>query len=133
MFIYPHAFDLFLVRQYRVRRSGTIRSVTPSVHRSSVNGGYSVSVTGLQYSQHGLGGDVGVVGAAGRRLSNQHRSDGMVGLGSGLSGGSGGTTGGGNGGGGGGKRSSKRVSRGSLLRCEPVVAAPAMVERWPIE
>ncbi|KAF9341056.1 hypothetical protein BGZ91_011153 [Linnemannia elongata] len=84
------------MRQYRVRRSGTIRSVTPSVHRSSVNGGYGVSVTGLQYSQHGLGGDVGIVGAAGRRLSNHHQSDGMVGLGSGLSGVSGGTTGGAN-------------------------------------
>ncbi|KAF9544813.1 hypothetical protein EC957_011634 [Mortierella hygrophila] len=119
------------MQQYRVRRSGTIRSVTPSTHRTSVNGGYGVPATGLQQSQHGLGGDVGVIGAGGKRLSNHHQSNrmsGVVGLGSG--GGSGSINGGGNGGGG---RGSKRVSRRSLLYCEPVAVVPAMVERWSIE
>ncbi|KAF9142092.1 hypothetical protein BGX30_003408 [Mortierella sp. GBA39] len=122
------------MQQYRVRRSGTVRSVTPSTHRASVNGGCGVSATGLQHSQHGLGGDVGVVGAGGKRLSNHHQSNGMsvmVALRSGS--GSGSIIGGGNGGGGGGGKGSKRVSRRSLLHCEPVAAVPAMVERWSIE
>lgn len=124
------------MQQYRVRRSGTIRSVTASTHRTSVNGGYGVSAASLQYPQHGLGADVGMVGAVGKRLSNRQQSgemSGIVGLGSSIGGGSGSTIGGVNGGGGGGGKSSKRVSRRSLLHCEPVVVVPAMVERWPIE
>ncbi|KAG0289987.1 hypothetical protein BGZ96_006527 [Linnemannia gamsii] len=132
------------MQQYRVRRSGTIRSVTPSTRRASVNGGaggYGTTAGGgggsLQNSHHGsaagLGGsgDVNVIESGGRRMSNYQSNggiSGMVGHGPGFSGGNGAS-----GGGGGGRRSSKRVSRRSLLHCESTVAVPAMVERWHIE
>ncbi|KAF8945649.1 hypothetical protein BGZ47_002255 [Haplosporangium gracile] len=130
------------MQQYRVRRSGTIRSVTPWTYQTPVNGRYGVSATSLQnFSHHGVGGDVGVVVAGKKRLSNHRHSGGMNGLrpglggGGGGGGGSGGATGGdsGGGGGGGGVKSLKRVSKRSLLHCEPTVVVPAMVERWPIE
>ncbi|KAF9349840.1 hypothetical protein BGX26_011914 [Mortierella sp. AD094] len=41
------------MRQYRVRRSGTIRSVTPSLHRISVNGGGSICNGGGELSGPG--------------------------------------------------------------------------------
>lgn len=129
------------MQQYRVRRSGTIRSVTPSTRRASVNGGgggYRTTAGGsgggsLQNSHHGsaagLGGssDIIVAEAGGRRISNYQSNggiNGMVGLGLGFSGGIGANGGG---------RSSKRVSRRSLLHCESTIVVPAMVERWHIE
>ncbi|KAF9156308.1 hypothetical protein BG015_006153 [Linnemannia schmuckeri] len=78
------------MQQYRVRRSGTIRSVTPSTHQTSVNGGCGVSATSLQNSSHhGLGGDTGVVVTGGKRLSNHRHSGVMNGSGPGLGGGGG--------------------------------------------
>ncbi|KAG9064621.1 hypothetical protein KI688_002879 [Linnemannia hyalina] len=60
------------MQQYRVRRSGTIRSVTPSIHRTSVNGGYGVPATGLQHSQHGLGGNTMATATGVRAMVKEH-------------------------------------------------------------
>ncbi|KAF9906726.1 hypothetical protein EC991_000318 [Linnemannia zychae] len=73
------------MQQYRVRRSGTIRSVTPSTRRTSVNGGlqYTHGLVGLGGT--GYAGEIGI-GSAGKRTSSHHSGgiNGLIGLGSGF-------------------------------------------------
>ncbi|KAF9129703.1 hypothetical protein BGW39_003893 [Mortierella sp. 14UC] len=81
------------MQQYRVRRSGTILSVTPSIRRASLGGGYGISGSNSLQLSHGLAGpggtgnagETGGVNAAGNRTSACHSGgiSGLIGLGPG--------------------------------------------------
>ncbi|KAF9925154.1 hypothetical protein FBU30_005010 [Linnemannia zychae] len=71
------------MQQYRVKRSGTIRSVTPSIRRSSANHGLRTSSVDIQNSSNGGGGGGGGNGANEAndgRIDEKHIDDRHIGI-----------------------------------------------------
>lgn len=123
------------MQQYRIRRSGTVRSTTGSVHRVSVNGSGLLAI-GMPGGHGGHGGH-GVYGGYGGHDVIAMGYSGTT-LGSGLGPGFGAvsSTGAGSGGGGGGQRprqNSRQISRKSLVHYEVTTPTPLVSERWEIE